>query len=287
MNEKFREYFHLLWIAAITLCCAAALFCVVFVSCTRAPASMVAAAESTAGADRAADTASPGGETQPPADATPEPTAEPTPEPAPTELAETEDMGEEYLSKCIFLGDSTTYGLAAYNALPWQQMWTTSLGTLDLSGQSYVMIDVYDEDGSVESMSIRDAVRKYQPEILIVTLGLNGISYMDESDFKEEYTDLIGGIQAASPDTKIICNSIYPVIDSQAPEGISNERVVRANDWVRDVAQITGTRYLNTHDNLTDESGNLRADYCNGDGIHLDTPGCEAVLNTVRTHGYR
>jgi lysophospholipase L1-like esterase len=136
-------------------------------------------------------------------------------------------------------------------------------------------------------MSIRDAVATLKPEYLIITLGINGISYMDEVEFKEEYTDLIGTVQEASPDTKIICNSIYPVIDPDAPVGINNAGVNQANEWVYQIAEATGTRYLNTHDALMDETGSLRAEYCNGDGVHLDTPGIETVLMNVRTHGYR
>ena len=274
MNERIREYFHLLWMAVIFLCAAAAVFALLFVSFTRVP-KVETAAEVPAMAQDAAE------------EATPEPTPSPTPEPAPTELAETEDMGEEYLAKFIFLGDSTTYGLAAYDALPWTQMWTTSIGTLDLSAQSYAEIDVYSDDGSVQSMTIRDAVASVKPEYLLITLGINGISYMDEVEFKEEYTDLIGTVQDVSPDTKIICHSIYPVIDPDAPVGINNAGVNQANQWVYEIAEVTGTRYLNTHDALMDETGSLREEYCNGDGVHLDTPGCQIVLMSVRTHGYR
>ena len=275
MNERLREYFHLMWMAAIALCAVAAAFALIFVSCTRAP--KLETADVPAMAEATPDEAAP----------TPPPTPTPTPEPAPTELEQTEDMGEEYLSKFIFLGDSTTYGLAAYDALPWTQMWTTSIGTLDLSAQSYAEIDVYSDDGSVQSMTIRDAVAAVKPEYLLITLGINGISYMDEVEFKEEYTDLIGTIQAASPETKIICHSIYPVIDPDAPIGINNAGVNQANQWVYEIAEATGTRYLNTHDALADENGSLREEYCNGDGVHLDTPGCQAVLMSVRTHGYR
>ncbi len=278
---KLRDYYHLLWLVAIVMCAFAAVFVVFVVSCTKSPA---AAEEPTTEITPAEETLA-AASAEPSVTPTPEPS--PTPEPISVDLQETEDMGEDYLSRFIFLGDSTTYGLAAYDALPWPQMWTTSLGTLDLSAQSYAMIDVYSEDGSVQSMTIKDAVTAAQPEYLIITLGLNGISYMSEEDFKEEYTDLVGMIQGASPDTKIILNTIYPVIDAQAPGGISNAGVNQANVWIHDIAEITGTRFLNTHDVLMDETGNLRSDYCNGDGIHLDTPGCQAVLMNVRTHGYR
>lgn len=44
------------------------------------------------------------------------PTAEPTPELTPplTILRETADMGQDFIDRFVFLGDSTTYGLAYY-----------------------------------------------------------------------------------------------------------------------------------------------------------------------------
>ena len=38
MVNGIREYFHLLWLAAIVLCAAAAIFATLFTACSRAPA---------------------------------------------------------------------------------------------------------------------------------------------------------------------------------------------------------------------------------------------------------
>lgn len=221
--------------------------------------------------------------------ATAEPTAEPMPEPTPppTVLGQTADMGQDYIDRFVFLGDSTTYGLAYYDVLPHTQVWTPASGTLTLSNWAVESIEYYDEQGQVQSLSIADAGALRQPEYMMITLGLNGISFLNEDDFKSYYISLIQSIQAASPSTKIICNSIYPVIDAQVSSDIGNDRINAANGWIEAVANQTGTRYLNTHDSLVDESGNLRAEYCNGDGIHLDPDGFDAVLRTVRTHGYQ
>ena len=278
MKEDLRGYFHLLWLVGIVLCAIAAVFCTLFVSCSKAPDSADSARPAAADVSENAAVST--------SDSTPEPTPVPTEEPSSTELGPTEDMGAEYLSRFIFLGDSTTYGMGYYEVMPWSQVWTNELGTMDLSAQSYVTIEVYHDDGSSQTMTIREAVTSCQPEYLVITLGLNGISYMEESDFKEEYTDLVGAIQSLSPDTKIICHSMYPVIDSQAPSGIDNERINRANTWICDIAAATGARYLNSHDILIDESGSLREDYCNGDGVHLSPEGFDAVLMNIRTHGY-
>ena len=223
---------------------------------------------------------------EPPA---PAPTAAATPEPTPmpTVLGQTEDMGKAYIDRFVFLGDSTTYGLAYYDVLPNTQVWTPASGTLTLNNWAVETVEYYDGEGEAQSLSIEDAAVRRRPEYLLITLGLNGISFLGEEEFKSYYTDLVRAIQAASPDTKIICNSIYPVIDGQVSADIGNDRINTANGWIEAAAAETGTRYLNTHDALTDESGGLRAEYCNGDGIHLDPDGFDAVLRNVRTHGWQ
>lgn len=218
------------------------------------------------------------------------PTPSPEPTPVPVDLPETADMGQEYQDKLVFLGDSTTYGLGFYDVVPFTQVWTPASGTMALYNWAIETIDYYapDSPDSAVGLSITDCAARRQPEVLVITLGINGIAMLDETSFKQHYTDLIQAIQTASPNTKIICQSLYPVIDSRAPGGISNAAVNTANVWVRDVAAATGVRYLNTHDLLMDETGGLRVEYNNGDdqGIHLNADGFAVVLQNLRTHPY-
>ena len=233
--------------------------------------------------------------TDTPAPETPVPEAADTPAPADVspsvELAETEDMGQEYIDKIVFLGDSTTYGMGAYGVLPFTQIWTDEAGTLALFNWEIDPIAYYDpaDPYNARSLSIPECAAARKPEYLVITLGINGIALLDETEFKNYYTEMVRAIQAASPDTKIICQSIYPVLDDVTPGGIDNAGVNAANVWIRDVAEATGTRYLNTHDLLMDDTGNLRRSYSNGDsmGIHLSTAGFDVVLNNIRTHGWQ
>ena len=94
-----------------------------------------------------------------------------------TVLGVTEDAGQEYIDKLTFLGDSTTYGLIHYGMLKdgrnTKQVWTPASGTLTLSQASFATI-VYPETG--EEITIVDAVTRSQPEYLVITLGVNGVS---------------------------------------------------------------------------------------------------------------
>ena len=205
-----------------------------------------------------------------------------------TVLAETADAGQAYIDKLVFLGDSTTYGLRAYKMLAGgkdtTQVWTPKTGTLTLSQASFATI-VYPETD--EELTIADAVAKKKPEYLVITLGVNGVSFMKEDYFKSEYKKIIESVQTASPDTKIICQSIFPVAKTYARlESINNELIDAANKWICEIAAECGVKYLDTNSALRDADGWLPEDYHNGDGMHLQTNSFTIELNNIRTHAW-
>ena len=204
-----------------------------------------------------------------------------------TVLPETPDAGQEYIDKMVFIGDSTTYGLKFYGVLSGgentDQVWTPSSGTLALFNQSFATI-VYPKTGA--EIPITDAVADAQPEYLVLTIGVNGVSMMDETAFKADYTALVERIQSVSPNTKIICNSIYPVesVYEAKDNGINNAKINAANLWIQDVAAATGSYYTDSASVLKGEDGCLVPAYGNGDGIHLCADGFNLVLEYLRTH---
>lgn len=203
----------------------------------------------------------------------------------PTVLSETEDMGQEYVDKFIFLGDSTTYGMGFYKVVSTNQVWTPESGTLTLSKWEASTV-VYPDDNT--ELSIQDAVTKKQPEYMLITLGVNGVAFMDEEYFVTEYTSLVKAIQTASPNTKIILNSIYPVsVNYPSANGITNEKIDAANKWIQTIASSTGVKYLDSESVLKDSSGALVETYHNGDYLHLTADSFGLVINYLRTHGYK
>ena len=287
MNSRSREGFYLLWTIAILVCLAVCVFLLAYFSFVSGGAP---AAED---APPAADvTALPEGDQAPqdmtqPAEITDVPAPTDVPQPASTILAETADLGQEYQDKLVFLGDSTTYGLYAYSVLPHYQVWTPASGTLSLFNWEIETIDYYGRDGSNQTLSIVDCAFTGQPEYLVITLGINGISILNETQFKDYYRRLVQAIQTASPNTRIMCQSIYPVIDSMTSSDIKNDKVDAANSWILSVAEELGVRYLNTHDSLLDSSGQLIAELNSGDGLHVTAEGYRRILDYVRTHAYQ
>ncbi|MCC8077903.1 MAG: SGNH/GDSL hydrolase family protein [Oscillospiraceae bacterium] len=274
MKKRSKESIYMLWSGAIVFCVILAIFALIFSSCAKQESeeSVVENQLLEIEHDNTPETAEPNG----------------TAEAVSVRLAETEDAGRDYLDRLVFLGDSTTYGIGYYyeqgytELCPSSQVWTPASGTLTLSQYNIATI-VYPETG--EELTITEAVTQAEPEYLYITLGVNGVSFMDEEWFKRDYSALVESIRAASPDTKIVLNSIYPVAASYAHQDeISNEKIRAANGWIEQVATDTGCRFLYSYEAVVDESGNLPEERQNGDGIHLNGEAFTEVMYYIRTH---
>ncbi len=202
-------------------------------------------------------------------------------------LKEGADAGQAYQDKIIFAGDSTTHHLRNREVLPGgkntTQVWTPTSGTLTLA---YVLTAkiLYPETNT--EMTIIEAAGIKKPEIMVITLGMNGISFMDEKNFKTVYASLIQGILEQSPNTKIILQSIFPRAQSvnENYASITQDMINTGNVWISELAQECGVYYLDTQTILKDESGYLRAEYGVQDGIHISKEGYLAILQYIRTH---
>lgn len=202
-------------------------------------------------------------------------------------LPQTPDAGMAYQDSLIFVGDSLTAHLRSTGALTGgtntKQVWRHELNTMTLSSEINAVKIIYPETG--EKMTISQAAAKAKPSILVINLGINGVSFLKESDFKDAYASLIRAVREASPNTRIILQSIYPVTDFCSTKGIDNARIDTANQWVKAVAAENGCRYLDVQSVLKDSKNNLNAEYCNNpDGIHMGKNGYEVVLEYIRTH---
>lgn len=217
-----------------------------------------------------------------------------------TLLEKSEDFGQEYIDKIIFLGESTTYGLQKYavlsDGLDTKQVWTgatisnnqaVSSGTLSLS-PSIADTRIFFPD-TKQAVTIGEAVKLKNPEYLIITLGLNnGASYYTEEKFKSCYRILIDSVKCSSGSTKIILQSLFPVASYCGINAYTPSRISECNKWIYELAEEYDIKYLNTFEVLADENGYMKIEYDNGgDGIHLNAIGLKAVLEYIKSHGYR
>lgn len=242
-------------------------------------------------ADEKAVSAGPGADTSAldTANVTESPETTESPEKWEPVLTKTEDAGEEYLNKIVFLGDSTTYGLRHYAMLAdgkeTTRVWTPSSGTLALFNISTATVYYPELDCEI---TIKEALTLKQPEYLVITLGVNGIASMNERTFKVAYKWLLDTVKEVSPNTKIICQTMFPVASNyQSLGSINNEKIQRGNEWILDVAAENEVKFLDTYSVLVGEDGWLPQELQNGDGLHLNSRGFEIELENIRTHAYQ
>lgn len=207
-------------------------------------------------------------------------------------LAKTPDYGEFYVNDIIYLCDSTMSGIRDCELLrdgaETRQIWTGSDGDLPLSKATTKTEIILPETNS--GAYIAEAAERNKPQYMIIALGIsNGVRYCTEEQFKSYYSELITAIKTASPETKIMLQSVLPVSWSYEwkTQGISLEKIDRANAWIVELAEEHGVKYLNTASCLKNSHGYLDKKYDSGDGIHMNADGYRTVLEYIRTHGYK
>ncbi len=215
-----------------------------------------------------------------------------------TILGESEEADDEYINDIVFVGESTTYGLYHYGVLPkgkeTKHVWTPSSGTLMLTNvnQDIGKVNVHNPNTGVnENLLISDAAGIYKPEYMVITLGLNGVSFYIDDDVQYyigEYVKLINEIKAKSPDTKIMVQSVFPVAQSyEYSDSISNERLNKANYLFAKMCEQMEIKFLNTAPIFMNENGEMAEDYHNGDGLHLSQTALQMEIDYIKNHKYQ
>ncbi len=198
-----------------------------------------------------------------------------------------------YIQKLSFFGDSTTYGLIHYIVnnngkdgvpvveLNRDQILVPAEGTFYLRNIPTTQIRYRGRD-----YSLADGIRIASPEILIVTVGVNGLASWKEESFVFLYKRLIDLIHSQSPNTQIVLQSIYPVAKDRDKKltSFTVEKVDQVNRWIEILAQERSLPYLDTASVLKGDDGWLIPSYHNGDGMHLNTDGFNAVLKYIMDH---
>lgn len=189
------------------------------------------------------------------------------------------DAGQEYIDKIYFVGESTTSHFFK-GGIDRSHILVPSSATLTLGSDILTILVGEDE------LTIPEAVRKVNAEILILTIGVNNASRFSEKQYKTFYGKLIAAIKEASPNTKIIIQSTFPIEKyfSDQEKAITNDAIDRNNKWAKEIAEEYGLKYLDTQSILKNDDGALKEGYGNGDGVHLNEKAYEAIIHYIRTH---
>ena len=199
----------------------------------------------------------------------------------PCGAAKSDGTAEAMIQNVFFFGDSTTAHLAVRGGIPKERVW---------SGEGSTMLFTSVNDRSVkigdELMSLAEAAARYRPKILVITVGASGgAGFLKEDRFKSIYKKMLDGVRLASPETKIIVQSIYPLSDKSKKyyKKLTRQAVVDANEWIKDVCRECGVPYIDAHSLLVDKNGYLRPEFQNDEYLHLTKAAYDVILYNLET----
>ena len=201
-------------------------------------------------------------------------------------LSQTEDAGMAYIDKLTFICDSSVIGIRDYGILTGgretYQVWGTEVGSLKISDLMNGTI-VYPADGS--QISISDAAMIAKPPYLLICVGQDGLSSVDETTFKASYSSMVNQIKTASPDTVLMCSSISSISENYTGlDGLTSEMVLAANEWIKDICRQNNCYYVDAGHACDTGYGYVHVSYLSTNGKTLNSNGVTEYVNYLRTH---
>ncbi len=188
------------------------------------------------------------------------------------------------LDRVIFFGDSTTAHLTVRGGIPESRVWSGAASTVLFETVNRVCCVHLSAEG--RDLTLKHAVSLKKPHILVITVGVSGgAGILPRERFMETYRELLRSVRAASPNTKLLVQSILPLSDRSVRhyKHLTKEAVVEANGWIREVCKEMGVPYLDTHTVLIDPStGYLKREYQNDEYMHLTASAYAAMLSHIR-----
>lgn len=201
---------------------------------------------------------------------TPETPVGPVPEGGPVE--------DTYFENTAFLGDSRTQGFQLYSGLKTGTYYTAVGATVESVFTKKV-------DTEAGKMPLLDAMAKQEFDKIYVMLGVNELGWNGTEIYHNQYAKLIDRLREDHPDSLVVLQTLIPVSAKQEAKKsyVNNTRIAAYNEVIRQLAEEKQCPYVDVAAAMTDEQGCLRSDWTS-DGVHLNTKGCKAWLEYLRTH---
>lgn len=202
--------------------------------------------------------------------------------PKDTVLKETARAGDDYLNDIIFVGDSRTNGMANFGFVDKEQVFAVDgINHKDIQSSKFITVK-----GVNKTMTLEEGLMLKRPPIVMVSLGINGVAFMAEEEFIEEYRNLIELIQQSTPDSQVIIQSILPVSyqKEQSDTRMRNAKIDSYNGKLLLLAKETGCYYLDSAQALKNSKNMLDTKYDSGDGLHLNQKAYEVLFSYIMTH---
>ena len=193
---------------------------------------------------------------------------------------------DDPVERMTFFGDSTTAHLALRGGIPRERVWSGVGSTVLFETVNAVKCVHLQKEN--RDLSLAEAVALKKPRILVITVGVSGgAGRLSRESFVSIYRELLLSVRKASPETKLLVQSLLPLSDQSVKhyKRLTKEAVVQANGWVRELCAEMRIPYVDTHAKLIDpNTGYLKPEYQNDEYMHLTAQAYEVILANLRAY---
>ena len=188
-------------------------------------------------------------------------------------------VNDEFMSNIIYAGDSIAlyYTINKINRLAvWHQI---SINPLTAQTCSVYVNSVKEYDSFVQLFEEK------KPEIVIMTMGTNGVAAMNKDYFIEQYEIFLKSLMEVSPNTTLIVQSIPPVPIERDLDGkaLNNQKINEYNYYIAQMCERLGLKFLFSANSMKDETGGCKDGYCTTD-LHPSKAGNDALYEYSKNH---
>nr|WP_205397149.1 GDSL-type esterase/lipase family protein [Streptococcus lutetiensis] len=125
-----------------------------------------------------------------------------------------------------------------------------------------------------------------RPSKVVLLIGVNDLKTRQPEEVCETIETIMTAIHQKLPETQIILLSVFPMNESprfvRTPSHRNNDSINQLNNLLSNLSK-EGVTYLNIHDSLCDESGQLPLT-CTVDGLHLNVDGYRVVSEILSAY---
>ncbi len=184
------------------------------------------------------------------------------------------DADKEFISKCVFVGDSICRGLEAYELIPEDRV---------IAKGNVAARNIFDFTFKLNGseMSLLSALVDLRPEYVVFSMGMNDVNMTSQQKFCENYGDLLSQVQTFLPDSQLIVCSVTPI--TYTSKFTSNANIDSFNSALKGYLDSTEKWiYADITHELKNSLNALKSNYCGADdGVHLSMDAYSAILYQI------
>jgi lysophospholipase L1-like esterase len=118
--------------------------------------------------------------------------------------------------------------------------------------------------------------------VIVLAVGVNDLRFRDNEAIAANYQRIL---ELLPRDVPVICSSVLPIDEAafRGPSAVTNQRIVDLNNRLERLCNSGPHRsFVDAGKGLADDSGHLRLQFHEGDGLHLNGAGYQIWIAAMR-----